>query len=131
MAEQLSKKHNCHVILVKANNVCHGAEAKEKAAAATVSASPQIDSISSKSPGISIFHCDILNNDDLGKFSQTVHNSFDGIDIVIDNTIKGIYNTIDSDDCRAFIDVTSEKLRTTISVSSVRLNHMHIARFSF
>lgn len=93
---------------MKGNNVCNGA------------ATAQTDLIPSKSAGISILHCDILNNDDLEKFSQTVHNSFNGIDIVIDNATKGIFGTINSDDCRAFIDVTSEKLRTTINVSSIQ-----------
>lgn len=106
MAEQLSKKHNCHVILVKGNDVCNGTT--------TTKSNP------SKSAGISILHCDILNNDDLEKFSQTVQNSFNGIDIVIDNATKNINNiNINSDDCRTFIDVTSEKLRTTINVSFV------------
>lgn len=114
MAEQLSKKHNCHVVLVKENGVCNGVTA------ATAAGPSPTNSISSKSPGISILHCDISNNDDLERLSQTVDNSFDGIDIVIDNTIKGVFSAIDSDDCRAFIDVTSEKLRTTINVSSIQ-----------
>lgn len=78
----------------------------------------QIDFISPDSAGISIFHCNILDNDDLEKLSQTVQSTFDGIDIVIDNTMNAVFSTIKSDDCREFIDVTSEKLRTTINVSS-------------
>lgn len=66
--------------------------------------------------GISVLHCDILDNDDLERLSQTVQNSFNGIDIVVDNATKGIFNTAKTDDCRAFIDCTSEKLRTTINV---------------
>lgn len=109
LAEQLSKGHNCHVILVKENSLRNGS---------TVARSlSETDEIPSKSSGISILHCNILDNDDLAKLSQTVENSFDGIDIVIDNATKGIFNTINSDDCRAFIDVTSEKLRTTINVT--------------
>lgn len=75
-----------------------------------------IDSISSKMGGISTFHCDILTNDDVEKLGQTVQDSFNGIDIVIDNGTKSIFSTISSDDCREFIDVTSGKLRTTINV---------------
>lgn len=105
LAEQLSTKHNCHVILVKSRQP-NGVR-------------DQTDSIAShSSAGISVLHCDILDNDDLEQLSQTVQNSFNGIDIVIDNATKGILNTqINTDDCRAFIDVTSEKLRTTINVS--------------
>lgn len=120
LAQQLSKRHMCHVILVKGNNVCNGST--------VANPSSQIDAIPSKSAGISILHCDIVNNDDLEKLSQTVQNSFDGIDIVIDNATKGIFSAINSDDCRAFIDVTSEKLRTTINVSGFcfRIHHQNI-----
>lgn len=77
----------------------------------------QTDLISPNSAGISVLHCDILDNDDLERLSQTVHDTFDGIDIVIDNATKGIFRAANKDDCRAFIDATSGKLRTTINVS--------------
>lgn len=110
LAEQLSSKHNCHVILVK------GREAQNDVV--------QTDFISSKSAGISVLHCDILNNDDLEKLSQTLQSTFDGIDIVIDNATKGVFSTAKSDDCRAFVDVTSEKLRTTINVSGIHFEQI-------
>ncbi|XP_031629518.1 uncharacterized protein LOC116344850 [Contarinia nasturtii] len=101
LAAQLSSKHECHVILVK----------------------KKIDKIKSKSEllspnsaGISVLQCNILDNEDLGHLSQTIQDTFNGIDIVIDNTTNGIFSAVKSDDCRAFIDGTSEKLRTTINM---------------
>lgn len=91
------------MILVKGNAACNGG------------LTPSVNV--PKSAGISVFHCDILNNEDLEKFSQTVQDSFGGIDIVIDNATNNIFETMNSDDCRTFIDVTSGKLRTTINVS--------------
>lgn len=111
LAEQLSMKHNCHVVLVKGNAACNGGP--------TATVASQSDLNGSKSAGISVFHCDILNNEDLEKFSQSVQDAFNGIDIVIDNATNNIFETINSDDCRTFIDVTSGKLRTTINVSFV------------
>lgn len=108
LAAQLSEKHNCHVVLVKGKKIGNGV--------AKSTTEPHIDVIPSKLAGISVLHCDILNNDDLEKLNQTIQNSFNGIDIVIDNATKGIFNAINSDDCRAFIDVTGGKLRTTINV---------------
>lgn len=75
--------------------------------------------ISPNSVGISVLHCDILDNEDLERLSQTVQDTFNGIDIVIDNATKGIFNAVNKDDCRTFIDGTSEKLRTTINVSLI------------
>lgn len=71
------------------------------------------------SAGISVLHCDILDNEDLERLSQTILDTFNGIDIVIDNATKGIFNAVNKDDCRAFIDGTSEQLRTTINVSLI------------
>lgn len=79
----------------------------------------QSESIQPKSAGISVLHCDILDNDDLERLSQTIQDTFNGIDIVIDNATKSIFEAINKDDCRAFIDSTSAKLRTTINVSKV------------
>lgn len=99
------------MILVKGNVACNGGP--------TATVTSQSDLNGSKSAGISVLHCDILNNEDLEKFSQTVQDSFNGIDIVIDNATNSIFETVNSDDCRTFIDVTSGKLRTTINVSFV------------
>lgn len=67
--------------------------------------------------GISTCFCDILENDELEVLSQHVHEKFGGIDIVIDNGIIE-QQTILNEDCRSFIDSTSERLRSTINVSS-------------
>lgn len=75
------------------------------------------DLISSTSAGISVVHCDILYSEELSKLSQTVHDTCNGIDIVIDNTTNGIFDTVHKDDCKAFVDGTSGRLRTTINVS--------------
>ncbi|XP_055297186.1 uncharacterized protein LOC129565893 [Sitodiplosis mosellana] len=102
LAERLSSKHNCHVILVKGKT--------------TSGLQNQPDSIPPQTAGISVLHCDILDNEDLERLSQIVQDTFNGIDIVIDNATKGIFNAVNKDDCRAFIDGTSEKLRTTINM---------------
>lgn len=99
----LSSKHNCHVILVKQRNA-NGVITKTNLR-------------SSNAPGISVHHCDILDNDDLENLSQQVQETFNGIDIVIDNAAKGAFNPPNADDCRRFVDNTAEKLRTTINVS--------------
>lgn len=75
---------------------------------------------SPKSPGTSVHHCNILDNDDLDSLSQEVQQSFDGIDIVIDNTTEGVFEPPNTDDCRRFVDATAEKLRTTINVGLKR-----------
>lgn len=75
---------------------------------------------SPKSPGISVHHCNILDNDDLESLSEEVQQSFDGVDIVIDNTTKGVFDPPNTDDCRRFVDATAEKLRTTINVGLKR-----------
>lgn len=75
---------------------------------------------SPKSPGTSVHHCNILDNDDLEILSQEVQQSFDGIDIVIDNTTEGVFEPPNTDDCRRFVDATAEKLRTTINVGLKR-----------
>lgn len=72
---------------------------------------------SQSSPGISVHHCDILDNEDLENLSQQVQQSFDGIDIVIDNAANGDLNAPNKDDCQRFVDLTAEKLRITINVS--------------
>ena len=102
----MSSKHNCHVILVKGktNNDLENT---------------QSESIQPQSAGISVLHCDILDNADLERLSQTVQDTFNGIDIVIDNATKSVFEAINKDDCRAFIDGTSAQLRTTINVSEV------------
>lgn len=67
--------------------------------------------------GISTCHCDLLENDELEELSQYVHETFGGIDIVIDNGIIE-HQLIANEDCRSFIDSTGERLRSTINVSS-------------
>lgn len=69
--------------------------------------------------GISTCHCDILENDELEELSQHVYETLGGIDIVIDNGINE-QQPIANEDCRTFIDSTSEKLRSTINVSAQR-----------
>lgn len=99
------------MILVKGNNACNGGSTSAATSA------PQFGLNGSTQAGISVLHCDISNNEDLEQFSQTVHDSFNGIDIVIDNATNNIFEAIRSDNFQTFIDVTSGKLRTTINVS--------------
>lgn len=72
--------------------------------------------ISPNERGISILHCDILDNEELETLSQNVQETFKGVDIIIDNATNGIFTQSNKDDCRTFVDGTSEKLRTTINV---------------
>lgn len=67
--------------------------------------------------GIATCHCDILENNELEKLSQHIHQTFGGIDIVIDNGIIE-QQSITNEDCRSFINSTGERLRSTINVSS-------------
>lgn len=79
------------------------------------------DTMTPISAGISVLHCDILDSEELAKLNQTLQDTFNGIDIVIDNATNEVFSDVKNDDCQEFIDGTSEKLRTTINVNEIQV----------
>lgn len=100
LAKQLSQHHNCQVILVcKRNNENNK------------------NHINTEPSGISTVYCNILDNYDLRQLNKTIHESFNGIDILIDNgsSKKPLENS--SENCQVFVQATGDKCRSTINVS--------------
>lgn len=109
LSKQLSTLHNCHVILLK--------DSKENNNSTNLS--PALFANKGEA-AISTVYCNVLDNSDLEQLGCLIEKSIGGIDLLIDNGLSSLWTkrrcSGAADDCRDFINTTSDNLRATINV---------------